>query len=510
MSQEIISEISLSSLGLYLALILAGVMGWRWWKQKNHYRSLSSVPSPPRHWLLGNIPQVLAAAKQKKYFQLLFDWSQQFGQTYVIWLDSPMLILSQPKVIENTIINGIKDGSFIRSQKVNDIWNDQAGPILFGLDGSEWQWRRQAWNPEFSSRGLSKYIEVIDIGSSQVIEKLKEAKLSEVVKVDPLFVELTMRVIAYLLIGIPIDRKSSSLERPALDIQKIYDAMSVFNYRIVRLVTGERRWQKYLPTKSSRDYWSAKQYLDSFLHPYVDLALQLRENKLNNSEQISHGFCESMLAKIATKEPRYNQETLTAEAIEIFIAGTDTTAHTLSFAVGELALNPRVFQQAQSIVDQAWASQGKLNVEVLKQLNYIRAIVKESLRLYPVGLGSNTLQATRDTIIEGIKVPRGTEVFWSLFGAGRDPEIYPQPEEFLPERWLGEKGSNSLPVLQFGSGYHRCLGEPLAMLESTIMLAQLLRYFNWELVNGRSSLENLEQNLLVYPSDGVPVRFQLR
>ena len=116
-------------------------------------------------------------------------------------------------------------------------------------------------------------------------------------------------------------------------------------------------------------------------------------------------------------------------------------------------------------------SQTELNTEILKELNYIRAIVKETLRLYSVANGSISLQATRDTIIEGINVPRGTTVFWSMLGAGRDPEIYAQPEKFLPERWLEGKGSNSLPMIDFGSGYYRCLGEHLSMLESTIMLA---------------------------------------
>ncbi len=319
-----------------------------------------------------------------------------------------------------------------------------------------------------------------------------------------------MRIISCLMLGIPVDRKISSPEGPPLETQKVYEAMSVLGYRVLRVATGEKKWKKYLPTQSSRDYWSARRYLESFLGSRVDLALQLREQKQKNLGQISPLFQESMLVKIAAKEPKYTRETLISEAIELLLAGTDTTAHTLSFAVGELALNPRVFQQAQSIVDQVWTSQGELNAEILKELNYIRAIVKETLRLYSVSSGSSSLQATRDTIIEGITVPRGTRVFWSTLGAGRDPEIYVQPEEFLPERWLEGKGSNSLPMLNFGSGYHRCLGEHLSMLESTIMLAQLLRYFNWELVNGRSSLENLQQNLLIYPSDGMPLRFQLR
>jgi unspecific monooxygenase len=218
-----------------------------------------------------------------------------------------------------------------------------------------------------------------------------------------------------------------------------------------------------------------------------------------------------MLVKIATKEPKYNRETLIAESVELLIAGTDTTAHSLSFAVGALALNQRVFQQARVIVDQAWQSQSGFNIESLKELAYIRAIFKEILRLYPVATGSTSLETQRDTVIEGQVIPRGTRVFWSILAAGRDPEVYANPEEFLPERWLDKsKETSSLPMIGFGSGLHRCLGEHLSMLEATVMLALLLRYFDWELVNGRSSLEDLQQNLLIYPSDKMPVRFRLR
>ena len=515
MFHEIAAQITLSSSFPYLAIAsgisaIGGILGWRWWNKNKLYKSLESFPCPPRHWLLGNILQVLAAVKEKKYFQLLFDWSQQLGPIYVFWAGDPVLVLSQPKAIEETIINGMRDGSLVRTKRVREAWNDISGPILLGQDGSEWQWRRKAWNPEFTASGLSKYIEVINQGCSQVIETVREAESSEAVQVDPLFVELTMKVISCLMLGIPVDRKISSPEGPPLETQKVYEAMSVVGYRVLRVATGEKKWKKYLPTQSSRDYWSARRYLESFLSSRVDLAVQLREHKQKELEQVSPLFHESMLVKIAAKEPKYNRETLISEAIELLLAGTDTTAHTLSFAVGELALNPRVFQQAQLIVDQAWPSQGELDEVILKELNYIRAIVKETLRLYSVSSGSSSLQATRDTIIEGITVPRGTRVFWSTLAAGRDRDIFAQSEEFLPERWLEGKGSKSLPMLNFGSGYHRCLGEHLSMLESTVMLALLLRYFDWELVNGHSSLEQLQQNLLIYPSDGMPVRFWLR
>ncbi len=95
---------------------------------------------------------------------------------------------------------------------------------------------------------------------------------------------------------------------------------------------------KYLPTKASRDYWAARRYLEKFITPRVDLALQMRSPDNQNLPQVSPLFQESMLVKIAAKEKKYTRETLVAEVIELLIAGTETTAHTLSFAVGELTL----------------------------------------------------------------------------------------------------------------------------------------------------------------------------
>ncbi|MBD2358092.1 cytochrome P450 [Tolypothrix sp. FACHB-123] len=515
MLQDITAQIAFPDSAPYLALgvtSLAGTIGWRWWKQKNIYKSLQSLPSPPKHWLFGNLPQILAAVKQKRLFLQFFDWSKQLGAIYVIWNGTnPIVILSKAKVIEDTIVNGMRDGSLIRSERLLQAWNDISGPIMLGETETEWQWRRKAWNPEFSSSGISKYLEIISQACEQVIETIKEAEPPKEVEVDPLFVELTMRVISCLVLGIPVDRNSTSPEGPPLEVPKVYEAMSIIGYRFLRQAAGEKLWMKYLPTQNSREYWATRRYLDEFLTPRIDLALQMREQNQTDLAEVSPLFRESMLVKIAAKEPKYNRETLIAESIELLIAGTDTTAHSLSFAVGELSLNPRVFQQARNIVDQIWQSQGGINAESFKELAYISAIMKETLRLYSVASGSTSLQTQRDTVIEGKVIPRGTKVSWSMLAAGRDPEVYANPEEFLPERWLDKsKETSSLPMIHFGSGSHRCLGEHLSMLEATLMLSLLLRYFDWELVKGRASLEELQQNLLIYPSDKMPVRFQLR
>lgn len=358
---------------------------------------------------------------------------------YVYWADYPTLILSKPSAIESTIINGMKDGSLIRSQNVSRAWNDISGPILLGESGSEWQWRRKAWNPEFTSGGVSQYINLVQQACSQTTAKIKETDPSETIQIDPLFVELTMRIISSLLLGIPVDPKIPTPEGPPLDVQKVYGAMSVITYRFLRVATGEKSWMKYLPTQSSRDYWSARSCLEELIAPRVDLALQLRDSQPIDSVSLSPLFTESMLVKIAAKEPRYTKEMLIAEMVELLIAGTDTTAHTLSFTVGELALHPEVFHKAQTLVDQVWERHGSISIDSLKELTYLRAIVKETLRLYSVASGSSSLQAIKETVIEGITIPKGTKVFWSMLGAGRDAQTYPQPEQFLPETLAGRK-----------------------------------------------------------------------
>jgi cytochrome P450 len=199
------ATISLTTAFSYLfptaIITIIGIVSWRYWAKRKLYQSLKALPSPLGHWLLGNIPQVLAAVKKKQFFQLLFDWSQQYGSIYVYWVGVPVVVLSKPSVIESTVINGMRDGSLIRSQTATRAWNDISGAILLGQSGAEWQWRRKAWNPEFSPVGISAYIGVVEQACSQITDKITADVSSDAIPVDRLFVELTMRVIASLLLA---------------------------------------------------------------------------------------------------------------------------------------------------------------------------------------------------------------------------------------------------------------------------------------------------------------------
>ena len=497
-----------------LVTIVAVLFSWHWWHQKTKYSSLRLLPSPPGNWLLGNAPQLLAAAKENKFFSSLSNWGDELGSMYILWsLNRPFLILTKPRVIENILVQGQKEGTLVRDPELRELWGNLFGaPIMIQQEGFEWQWRRQTYHHSFTSSHLSAYGQIVEKACLQVIETLQGvANKQQVILVDPLFTELTMKIICRLMLGIPLDKKSPHHEGPPLEPEKLYEALSVLTKQFMAESAGENKWLKYLPTKPRQRYWEAKRFLQEFVSPRVDLALQIAGRKQLSSVEVSPELQKSILVQLA-KQPKFNQQMLCAETIGMIFAGTDTTAHTLSFTVGALGINPRVFQLAQQEVDRVWQLHGGINSQSLKELTYLQGILKESMRLYPVSNGSTGCVTRRDTIIDGVDIPKGTSINWSLLAAGRDPEEYRWPNQFLPERWFKDQPERTQPLtmLVFGSGPHRCLGEPLAMLEATLMLGLLLRYFDWDIVNGCRSLEQLGQNLTVFPRDRMPVRFKVR
>ena len=86
------------------------------------------------------------------------------------------------------------------------------------------------------------------------------------------------------------------------------------------------------------------------------------------------------------------------------------------------------------------------------------------------------------------------------------------PDAFKPERWLPNNDETAISPILFGfsRGQHFCLGAPLALLEATVMLTLLMRHFDWQLMNGRSSLTELNQNLTIFPRDRMPIQLKRR
>jgi cytochrome P450 len=171
----------------------------------------------------------------------------------------------------------------------------------------------------------------------------------------------------------------------------------------------------------------------------------------------------------------------------LFVAGTDTITSTIEWTMTELLRNPKVMSKAKEELSQI-IGKGKLVKESdITKLPYLQAIVKETFRLHPAVPFLLPRKAENDLEINGYKVPKNAQVFVNVWAIGRDSNIWNNPNEFLPERFLGSeidfKGRN-FELTPFGGGRRLCPGLPLAIRILFLMLGLFINCFDWKLDGG--------------------------
>ncbi|KAL7603834.1 hypothetical protein Lser_V15G18855 [Lactuca serriola] len=171
-----------------------------------------------------------------------------------------------------------------------------------------------------------------------------------------------------------------------------------------------------------------------------------------------------------------------AACLTILAAGLDTTSVTLTWTLSLLLNNPRALKIAQDELDEHVGRKRVVEESDLKNLVYLDAIVKETLRLYPPGPLGLPHESMEDCIIGGYNIPKGTRLMTNYWKIQHDPDKWSDPEEFQPERFLTShkhvdvKGNN-YELLPFGSGRRVCPGIPFALRALNITLATLIQQF---------------------------------
>jgi cytochrome P450 len=175
-----------------------------------------------------------------------------------------------------------------------------------------------------------------------------------------------------------------------------------------------------------------------------------------------------------------------AHTQNLFVAGGETSATALQWAMMELMRNPSVMQKAQDEVRTALAGQSKVTEDGLTNLHYLRLVIKETLRLYPPA--PVLLRECRSACqVLGYHVPQGAMVLVNAWAIGRDPAHWDAPEEFVPERF--EHGGRDFKgadfeYIPFGAGRRMCPGMAFGLAHVELGLAALLFHFGWELPGG--------------------------
>ncbi|PRD23421.1 UNVERIFIED_CONTAM: Cyp6a18 [Trichonephila clavipes] len=225
--------------------------------------------------------------------------------------------------------------------------------------------------------------------------------------------------------------------------------------------------------------------LDKIFDDFLQVLLDAEESNNNGEDAICEkGSCQTKVntgAKVQKKGLSYDE--LVSQCVTFFIAGFDATTSLLSHLVYRLAMNQQYQENVYNEMNEALANDdGTLSYGVLKDMKYLDAGINECLRLCPAMVRSERRTA-HDCVIENeengkesIQVKKGTIISIPVYGIHHDPEWYPEPEEFRPERFYDEKPP-PMAHLPFGEGQRICVGMRFVHMQVKLCLAKILMKF---------------------------------
>uniref|UniRef100_A0A5B6ZXT1 Uncharacterized protein n=1 Tax=Davidia involucrata TaxID=16924 RepID=A0A5B6ZXT1_DAVIN len=224
--------------------------------------------------------------------------------------------------------------------------------------------------------------------------------------------------------------------------------------------------------------------LDSIFESWVQEHLQKRLKRENGDEQ--EDFIDVMLSVIDdTFVYGYTRETIIKATIEnLILAASDTTSINLTWLLSILLNNRHALKHAQEEIDIKVGTERWVQESDIKNLVYLQAIVKETLRLYPPGPLSVPHEALEDCHVGGYPIPKGTRLLVNVWKLHRDPRIWSEPEKFMPERFMTshaevDVSGQHFEFTPFGSGRRSCPGITFAMQVTHLTLARLLQGFDF-------------------------------
>lgn len=203
-----------------------------------------------------------------------------------------------------------------------------------------------------------------------------------------------------------------------------------------------------------------------------------------------------------------SDEQIRIEVLTMLLAGHETTANALTFALYLLSQRPHIATDLATHVDVVVGERRPRSGDY-RDLDLVGRVINESLRLYPP-VWTLARMAVEDDQIDGIEVKKGRMVFISPWVIHRHPDLWSDPEVFDPDRWLPERaaGRAKLAFFPFSTGARKCIGEHFALLEARLLLASLARRYQLHLRPGHTL--RLETSVTLRVADGLPMTVSRR
>lgn len=458
-------------------------------------KTISDLPSPKGHFILGHLPQFKADNKH----QVLERWVEECGDLFRINFVGKKFVVSADAELNDSLMR-LRPYEFSRFNKISEILEEMGILGVFNAEGETWARHRRPASEALSLKKVRSFYPIISNKMENLLRKWHDvANEGKALDVQKEFMKFTVDITTEIAFGYKLDTINNKTDDFQQHLEHIFPMVNE------RITAPLPTW-RFLKKKKDKKLDTALKAIEKLIYRFIKEAKQRLKDQPDLAENPSN-FLEALLVE-QEKESRFSDQEIYSNVFSMLLAGEDTTSNSISWSLYFLAQHPEMVEKVRAEAVEVYGSDSvPANDQDLSQLKYANAIAQETMRLKPV-TPNLYLQANAEITLHDFLIPKDTVIMLQNKVAQTREENFSNAAAFVPERWLRggcPMHENHSPdvIKVFGGGPRFCPGKNLAMHEMTIAISALCKAFNFDLavkieeVEEQFSFTMFPKNLLI-------------
>jgi cytochrome P450 len=418
---------------------------------------------------------------------VLSKYNEEFGDTFRFYLGGikEAIVTINPAVIQHVLKTNAEN--YQKSEIQVKRMGHFLGKGLLTTHGEAWRTQRRLIQKGFDRKQLDALSSIMQDSLAESLRDFDRQVRVGPVDIYPQLMKMTFAMVARSLFGARLKDE---------DIDLVSNTICTVQEFIVRQTIQPYLNPWFEATGELRRHEEMRAQADGVLMEYI----KQRRNQAPGNDLLQN----LMDARYSDGEGM-SDEMVLSESMQLLVAGHETSSNGLSWLLYLLSSRPDCLERVRQEFDSVLGDAPLSHADVMK-FEFTTQVIQEGLRLYPP-FWMIDREAVADDRVGDIEIPRGSTVIVYVYGAHHAPGYWESPESFVPERFIkgSEKQRTPFTYLPFGGGPRVCIGNQYAMLQILMILSDVLRKYDFQLVPGQTI--EARPMVILRPKHGIRMTF---
>lgn len=412
---------------------------------------------------------------RRGFFTFDQECYRKYGKVWGIYDGrQPVLCVADPEIIKAILVKECY--SFFTNRR-NLRLNGPLYDAVSIAEDDQWKRIRSVLSPSFTSGRLKEMFEIMKSHSANLIRSMKKkADKDKPLELKEYFGSYSMDVVTSTSFSVDIDSLNNPSDPFVTNIKK----MLKFDF-LNPLFLAVAFFPFLGPILEKFEFSFFPKSVTDFFYASLE---KIKSNRKASQQKSRVDFLQLMIDSQKNsgmqQDKSLNDHEILSQSMIFIFAGYETTSSSLTFLAYNLATNPDVMRKLQEEIDITFPDKAPVQYQPLMEMEYLDSVINESLRLYPIASRLERV-AKASVEINGLVIPKGMVVLVPTWPMHRDPEIWPEPEKFKPERFSKKNKDNIDPYIYmpFGSGPRNCIGMRFALVVIKLAVVEILQRYSF-------------------------------